>query len=124
MGTLYWQLNDCWPVVSWSSIDFYGHWKAVQYTVRDAYKPILLSTKASKSHIDINVVSDLDNLLMGYRMYRFTILMVKFLRIGATKLVKPNKSESISHLAYQFADIDSANVFVNSEFISTSGEAF
>ncbi len=125
MGTLYWQLNDCWPVVSWSSIDFYGHWKAVQYTVRDAYKPILLSTKASKSHIDINVVSDLRQPVDGVLNVSVYNLNGEVLKNWSNKVeVKPNKSESISHLAYQFADIDSANVFVNSEFISTSGEAF
>ncbi len=41
MGTLYWQLNDVWPVASWSSIDYYGRWKAFHYYVRDAYQPIV-----------------------------------------------------------------------------------
>ena len=37
MGTLYWQLNDCWPVASWSSIDFYGNWKALHYRAKELY---------------------------------------------------------------------------------------
>lgn len=35
MGTLYWQLNDSWPVVSWSSIDYYGNWKALHYQAKE-----------------------------------------------------------------------------------------
>ena len=37
MGTLYWQLNDCWPVASWSSIDYYGNWKALHYRVQKLF---------------------------------------------------------------------------------------
>ena len=38
MGTLYWQLDDCWPVASWSSIDYYGNWKALHYRARDLFR--------------------------------------------------------------------------------------
>ncbi len=37
-GTLYWQLNDCWPVASWSSIDYYGNWKALQYRAQALFE--------------------------------------------------------------------------------------
>ncbi|MBR4391968.1 MAG: glycoside hydrolase family 2 protein [Bacteroidales bacterium] len=43
MGTLYWQLNDAWPVTSWSSIDYYGCKKALQYKLKTLYAPVLLS---------------------------------------------------------------------------------
>lgn len=41
-GTLFWQLNDCWPVSSWSSIDYYGNWKALQYRVKEDYRDIAI----------------------------------------------------------------------------------
>jgi beta-mannosidase len=44
-GTLFWQLNDCWPVLSWSVIDYYGFGKAGYYYVRRAYAPVLASFK-------------------------------------------------------------------------------
>ena len=40
MGTLYWQLNDVWPVASWSSVDYFGRWKALHYYAREAFKPV------------------------------------------------------------------------------------
>lgn len=42
-GTLYWQLNDCWPVASWSSLDYFGRWKALHYAARHFYAPVMLS---------------------------------------------------------------------------------
>lgn len=43
MGAVYWQLNDCWPVASWSSIDYCGRWKALHYYAKRFFAPILLS---------------------------------------------------------------------------------
>lgn len=43
MGAIYWQLNDCWPVASWSSIDYFGRWKALHYAARRFFAPVLAS---------------------------------------------------------------------------------
>jgi beta-mannosidase len=43
MGAIYWQLNDCWPVASWSSLDYYGRWKASHYAARRFFAPVLAS---------------------------------------------------------------------------------
>ncbi len=43
MGSLYWQLNDCWPVASWASIDYYGRWKALHYGAKRFYSPLTIS---------------------------------------------------------------------------------
>ena len=43
MGTVYWQLNDCWPVASWSSIDYYGRWKALHYYAKRFFAPVMIS---------------------------------------------------------------------------------
>ena len=58
MGSIYWQLNDCWPVASWSSIDYDGRWKALQYYARRFYAPVLVSPHEEGGSMRIYVVSD------------------------------------------------------------------
>ena len=59
MGTLYWQLNDCWPAPTWSSIDYYGNWKALHYTVRDDYRQVAILKKTdSKGNVQFFLKSD------------------------------------------------------------------
>jgi beta-mannosidase len=43
MGAIYWQLNDIWPVASWSSIDYYGRWKALHYFAKRFFQPLMIS---------------------------------------------------------------------------------
>lgn len=58
MGTLYWQLNDCWPVVSWSGRDYNGQWKALHYYAKRGYQPFLVSPVEEDGKINIYIVSD------------------------------------------------------------------
>lgn len=58
MGTLYWQLNDCWPAVSWSSIDYLGNWKALHYQVKKAFENVLISAEEQNDSLHIFVVND------------------------------------------------------------------
>jgi beta-mannosidase len=58
MGTLYWQLNDCWPAVSWATTDFYGTWKAAQYMAREVNKNIAISAIEENGQLNVSVISD------------------------------------------------------------------
>jgi beta-mannosidase len=58
MGSLYWQIDDCWPVASWSSIDYYGRWKALQYYSRRFYNDLLVSPTVQNGYLKLFVVSD------------------------------------------------------------------
>jgi beta-mannosidase len=59
MGALYWQINDCWPVASWSGTDYYGNWKALHYYARRFYSPVLLAPVDDEKMLKIYAVSDL-----------------------------------------------------------------
>ncbi len=65
MGTLYWQLNDCWPVISWSSIDGLGNWKALHYYVKRVFKNILISPYIENNFLHIKIINDNPNTLQN-----------------------------------------------------------
>ncbi len=58
MGTLYWQINDCWPVASWSSIDYYGKWKALHYQAKRSFSRDLLVVAKDKDEVTIKAITD------------------------------------------------------------------
>ncbi len=58
-GTLYWQLNDCWPVASWSSIDATGRWKALHYRLKEAYANVSVAVQHHADNtLDVYLVND------------------------------------------------------------------
>lgn len=58
MGSLYWQLNDVWPGASWSSVDYYGRWKALNYHARRFYAPELAAALRKDGKTTLSLVSD------------------------------------------------------------------
>ena len=58
MGTLYWQLNDCWPVTSWSSLDYYGNWKAFHYQVKRSFENTILTINEENEKYKVYFIND------------------------------------------------------------------
>lgn len=72
MGTLYWQLNDCWPVTSWSSVDYYGIRKASHYQTKRSFEPVMLSITEDENNILVYGINDLPQTERG--MLRLELL--------------------------------------------------
>ena len=58
MGSIYWQFNDCWPVASWASLDYYGRWKALHYAAKKFYAPIMLSAEEEGTRVKFNLANE------------------------------------------------------------------
>ncbi|HWC16786.1 MAG TPA: glycoside hydrolase family 2 protein [Terriglobales bacterium] len=94
MGSLYWQLNDCWPVASWSSIDYYGRWKALQYYARRFYSDLLVSPNEENSALQIYLVSDKQQTQAGQLRVRLLDLTGKVLEDKSADVqIKPLSAE-------------------------------
>ncbi|MFS0723356.1 beta-mannosidase [Paenibacillus sp. 1P07SE] len=75
MGSLYWQMNDCWPVASWAGMDYYGRWKALQYYAKRSFQDVMLSLDgSSEGKVGIHLITDSLSELEGavkLRLYDF-----------------------------------------------------
>ena len=81
-GTLFWQLNDCWPVASWSSLDYFGRWKALHYASRKFYAPLLLSIEDQGASMKVHLTSDLMELWEGSIRWRLMRIDGEVLDMG------------------------------------------
>lgn len=75
MGALYWQLNDDWPVVSWSSVDYYNNWKAQHYKMRNVFAPLALGVEYKDNTLSFYTMSDQLNDIDGLQL---TVQVIDF----------------------------------------------
>jgi beta-mannosidase len=103
MGTLYWQLNDCWPVASWSSIDYHHRWKALHYMAKQFFAPVLVSgvEDAEKGSVSIHISSDRLELSTGQLTWTVTDVKGKTISQG-------NKQVKIGHGSRQASILNAA----------------
>jgi len=102
-GTLIWQLNDCWPVASWSSLDYFGRWKALHYAAKRFYAPILLSVEDDGTRMSIHVTSDLTQQWDGLVRWRLEDLTGNVIQSDEHRVTaKPLADTPIQ--AFDFAD--------------------
>lgn len=112
MGTLYWQLNDVWPVASWASIDFFGRWKALHYMARNFFAPLLVSgvEDHNRGTVDVHITSDLLKIHKGNLSWTITSASGKILDKGQKTVNTPKNGNrkvttlNLSKLREEFSD--------------------
>ena len=116
MGSLYWQLNDVWPVTSWSSIDYYGRPKALQYALKRDFAPYMLGVKElGGPNLEVWAVSDIQqdkDLTLKIEEFDFSGLLlyakqepvrVEAMQSGAILSLPPSQSFRQGGSFYHFA---------------------
>ena len=116
-GTLIWQLNDCWPVASWASLDYFGRWKALHYAAKRFYAPVLLSVEDDGMRMSIHVTSDLTQEWSGLVRWRLEGVDGKVILSNEHRVTaKPLADTAIA--SFDFADKVSDNNKRNLVFVA------
>jgi beta-mannosidase len=98
-GALYWQLNDCWPAVSWSSLDYSGRWKALHYAARRFFAPLLLSLVDDGPDIQIHLTSDLGQAWEGLLRWSVASLDGETLSVEERRVsLEPDETRLVERL--------------------------
>jgi beta-mannosidase len=120
MGTLFWQLNDCWPAVSWSSIDYFGNWKALHYQAKRDFENLLISNYIKDSVLHSYVVNDdLNDLTSDYSIKIKDFYGKELYQESFVATAGMNSSNKFHHIDLNSLDIDLSSVYVYTEFGSS-----
>lgn len=104
MGAIYWQLNDCWPVASWASIDYFYRWKALQYSAKKFFAPILISACEEGTNVSIHVTNETMSEVKGKIIWRLMDAGSNVMK-EAEKAVTVEALTSMECESLDFADI-------------------
>ncbi len=112
MGTLYWQINDCWQAPTWSSVDYFGNWKALQYTIKKDYEDIAVVSKIEQiGEEEYYLVSDIvDSFLCKLK---YTIYDLK----GEILLEKLKDYNNLNETSQKIIDYNIAEEIKNKEYV-------
>ena len=124
-GSLVWQINDCWPVASWSSRDWYGTWKPLHYYMREAFRDVLPSAVIKDGRLEVWLVSDRLKKLEGrltVRVEDFGGTVYKSESVKAS--VAPNGSECLWNMALDALPQAPADLLVQMEFVDSKGAIY
>lgn len=96
-GSLVWQYNDCWPGPTWSSVDYYGRWKAAHYGYRRAFAPVMIAgfVNEDKKQVHVKVASDLTVAAKARVEWQFTDLKGKVLKSGESTVDLPGLTSAV-----------------------------
>lgn len=120
MGSLYWQLNDCWPVVSWSSIDFMGNWKALHYKAKKSFEDVLISSVVEDDTINTYIVSDKLEALKGGFTLEFLDFNGKVIHnVKQTLTVAANTSQLVAKIPVADINANPSDYVMKAVFVST-----
>ena len=120
MGSIYWQFNDCWPVASWSSVDYFGRYKALHYAARRFYAPIAMGLFLENGGLTVNVANETMSAFRG--SVRLTVCradMTELDRRECTVEVERLRSKDV--LTYVLPELDPNSTYFAVDLFDENG---
>ena len=126
MGALYWQINDDWPVVSWSSIDYYGNWKTQHYRMRDVLAPLALGVEFKDNQLNYYTMSDylneMNNLQLTVQVVDFNKGVVKQFKEKVNAKANSSNVVKTFSLSEMISEADKANTMIRARLSDSKGK--
>ncbi len=120
MGSTYWQFNDCWPVASWASVDFFGRYKALHYAAKKFYAPVAMGLFLEKGKVTVNIANETmtdfrGSIRLQLRKNDFTLLDQKERTLDVEALT------SSDVYTYKIPQVDIYSTYVTADLYDETG---